>query len=285
MRKIVSLLLVLLPSLGAVAGATEANKLDSQSAKVFELTGRKASPDEANTCVLQTISCGQTINGSLDPGDCALGDGSVVDFFQFNGTAGEAVDATLTSSAFPVFLGLLDPTPTGVASNTGATSARVQFTLTSSGTWTWGVNNNNAFFQSGNYTLAFTCPSAPGGCPANTLCIDQNPGDGRFQVKVSFNTAQGGGLSGSGNPIALSSLGVDQGGLFWFFGASNPEMLIKVLDGCSLTSHFWVFFAATTNVGFTVTVTDTSTGHQASYTNADKHAALPVQDTSALTCP
>jgi hypothetical protein len=78
--------------------------------------------------------------------------------------------------------------------------------------------------------------------------------------------------------------GVTEGGLFWFFGATNPEMLIKIIDGCSLGGHFWVFFAATTNVGF-VTVTDTSTGHQAIYYNKDLTAALPVQDTAALSCP
>jgi hypothetical protein len=284
-RKIVSLLLVLLPSFGAVAEATERTKLESLAAKAFELTGRKASPEEANTCVLQTISCGQTINGSLDPGDCALGDGSVADFFQFNGTVGQAVDATLTSFAFPVLLDLLDPTPTNAAFNTGATSARVQFTLTSSGTWAWGVTNSNPFFESGNYTLAFTCPGGSEACPASALCIDQNPGDRRFQIKVSYNTSQGGGLSGSGNPIALSGEGVTEGGLFWFFGATNPEMLIKIIDGCSLGGHFWVFYAATTNVGFTVTVTDTQTGHQVTYTNPDGHAAPPKQDTSALTCP
>jgi hypothetical protein len=120
---------------------------------------------------------------------------------------------------------------------------------------------------------------------ATTLCIDQNAGDGRFMIQVSYHTSQGGGLSGSGNAIALSSLGVNQGGLFWFFAGSNPEMLIKILDGCAITHHFWVFYAATTNVGFTVTVTDTMTGHQAFYNNADLHAALPVQDTAALTCP
>jgi hypothetical protein len=131
-----------------------------------------------------------------------------------------------------------------------------------------------------------SCASTAG-CVANatTLCIDQNPGDGRFEIQVSFHTSQGGGHSGSGHAIRLSSLGVTEGGLFWFFGGSNPEMLIKLIDGCSLTSHFWVFFAATTNVGFTVTVTDTQTAHQAIYTNADKHAAPPVQDTSALSCP
>jgi hypothetical protein len=88
-----------------------------------------------------------------------------------------------------------------------------------------------------------------------------------------------------GNAISLSSLAVAEGGLFWFFGASNPEMLIKIIDGCSLNEHFWVFFAATTNVGFTLTITDTSTGHQAVFHNPDLTAALPVQDTSALTCP
>jgi hypothetical protein len=125
------------------------------------------------------------------------------------------------------------------------------------------------------------------GCIANstTLCIDQNPGDGRFMIQVSYHTSQGGGLSGSGNAIPLSSLGVTEGGLFWFFGASNPEMLIKIIDGCGLNSHFWVFYAATTNVGFTVTVTDSVTGHHAVYSNPDKNAAPPKQDTSALACP
>ena len=75
------------------------------------------------------------------------------------------------------------------------------------------------------------------------------------------------------------------GGLFWFFGADNPEMLIKVIKGCTVNNHFWVFYAAGTNVGFTVTVTDTKTGHQVTYTNHDLTAAPPVQDTNALSCP
>ena len=120
---------------------------------------------------------------------------------------------------------------------------------------------------------------------ATTLCIDRIPGDKRFKIQVSYATSQGGGQSGSGSAIPLSSLGVTEGGLFWFFGATNPEMLIKIIDGCSLTSHFWVFYAATTNVGFIVTVTDTVALDQAVYTNQDLQAAVPVQDTSALPCP
>ncbi len=127
-------------------------------------------------------------------------------------------------------------------------------------------------------------PAGPCAADANTLCIDRNPGDRRFQVRVSYATVQGGGSSGNGNAIALDTLGVTQGGLFWFFAATNPEMLVKIIDGCSLNSSFWVFYAATTNVGFTLTVTDTTTGHVQSYTNPDTDAAAPVQDTGALSC-
>lgn len=139
-----------------------------------------------------------------------------------------------------------------------------------------------------NFDLSGSTGSSGGSpCTPNstTLCIDQNTGDRRFMIQVSYSTVEGGGLSGSGNAIALSSLGVTEGGLFWFFASTNPEMLIKIIDGCALNNSFWVFFAATTNVGFTVTVTDTKTGHQATYTNPDQNAAPPVQDTSALSCP
>ena len=37
-----------------------------------------------------------------------------------------------------------------------------------------------------------------------------------------------------------------------------------------MNQQFWVFFAATTNVGFTVTVHDTNTGHSKTYQNKDE---------------
>lgn len=114
---------------------------------------------------------------------------------------------------------------------------------------------------------------------ATQLCLD-----GRFAIQVAYQTAQAGGLSGPGRAISLQSLGVHRGGLFWFFGATNPEMLIKVIDGCAFNNHFWVFYAAITNVGFTVTVTDQQTGRRHQYTNSDGHAAAPVLDTTALSC-
>jgi hypothetical protein len=119
---------------------------------------------------------------------------------------------------------------------------------------------------------------------ATTLCIDNQPGDKRFQVRVTYQTSQSGGLSGNGGAISLTPVGVSRGGLFWFFGADNPEMLVKIINGCQLNSRFWVFYSAGTNVGFRITVTDTTTGHTAVYNNPDLTAAQPVQDTSALTC-
>lgn len=112
------------------------------------------------------------------------------------------------------------------------------------------------------------------------LCID-----GRFRVEAVFHTSQGGGFSGTAGAIPLTPLGVTAGGLLWFFDSGNPEMLLKVLDGCSVNGRFWIFYSATTNAGFTVTVTDTTTGAAHSYPNADLHPAAPVQDTQGLACP
>ena len=72
----------------------------------------------------------------------------------------------------------------------------------------------------------------------------------------------------------------------WFFAADNWEMLIKVLDGCGLNQNYWVFAAATTNVEYTLTVTDTMTGQEVSYFNPLGQAASAITDTAAFaTCP
>ena len=123
--------------------------------------------------------------------------------------------------------------------------------------------------------------TGPAGCSttATSLCIA-----GRFAIAVQFETAHGGGHAGAGEAIDLQGLGVARGGLFWFFAADNPELLVKVLDACALDASFWIFYAAGTDVGFTLTVTDTQTGRMRTYRNADGTPAPPVQDTSALPC-
>jgi hypothetical protein len=103
-----------------------------------------------------------------------------------------------------------------------------------------------------------------------TLCLAA----GRFQVVVDWRTSQG--TSGAGRVDSVS----DSTGMVWFFEQGNKEILIKVIDACVPPFNaYWVFFAATTDVDFTLTVTDTVTGLTKEYSNASGVAARPVQDT------
>jgi hypothetical protein len=118
-----------------------------------------------------------------------------------------------------------------------------------------------------------------GTCIADSthLCLQQ----GRFRVAVTWQTDNG--QSGAGTVVQPPAA---DSGLFWFFAPDNWEMLVKVLDGCAVNQHVWVFAAATTNVQYTLTVTDTVTGKVISYQNPAGRAAAPVTDTSAFaTCP
>ena len=84
----------------------------------------------------------------------------------------------------------------------------------------------------------------------------------------------------------MASVGTVDSGIFYFFNADNWELLLKILDGCSFTGNYWVFFAATTNVEFTITVTDIQAGAEKTYFNALGNPANAVTDTSAFaTCP
>lgn len=145
-------------------------------------------------------------------------------------------------------------------------------------------NDDNIFFA--YFQISGTASISTGSCSpsSTTLCLDDQPNDHRFKVEVSYATIQGGGFSGDGQAIPLSSLGVIHGGLFWFFGADNPEILVKVLNGCASNGRYWVFYSAGTNVGFTLKITDTTTGLIFQSNNPDVHLAPPVADTSTLPC-
>ena len=118
----------------------------------------------------------------------------------------------------------------------------------------------------------------------DTLCLDDVPGDRRFRVEIDYATARGGGLAGKAHAISLADRGIRRGGLFWFFSQDNPELLIKVLNGCGLNDRFWVFFSAGTDVGITLRVTDTVTGRQFLRSSPDGTPVPTVQDTAALPC-
>ena len=77
----------------------------------------------------------------------------------------------------------------------------------------------------------------------------------------------------------------DNTGVFWFFHQENWELLIKVLNGCGLNDHFWVFGAGATDVNYVVTVEDLATNATWEYENALGQASPAITDTTAFdTC-
>lgn len=135
------------------------------------------------------------------------------------------------------------------------------------------VNIHSDAFPGGEVRVNFL------GCQEddNTLCLNNN----RFAVTLD------GTVPVTLDPVVgtARSLSADSG-TFSLFTVDNKEVLIKVLNGCPINGNYWVFFAATTNVGFDLTVTDTQTGASKTYMNPIGQLATPMADTSAFaTCP
>ncbi|MDP9122710.1 MAG: hypothetical protein M3O15_15295 [Acidobacteriota bacterium] len=78
----------------------------------------------------------------------------------------------------------------------------------------------------------------------------------------------------------------DDTGYLWFFSADNVELVVKVLNGCGVNGHYWVFAGGLTNVDFCMRVADTTTEGFTQYCNRPDTAFEPVEDTSAFaSCP
>ena len=115
-----------------------------------------------------------------------------------------------------------------------------------------------------------------GTCAAGeeTLCVR----DSRYAVEVDWWS-----LDGRSGAARVARTGTNDSGMFWFFNSDNWEVLIKVLDGgCSLNGHVWVFGASTTDLGYSIRVTDTVTGTVREYRNEPGRPAEAVADTTAF---
>ncbi|MCP3963709.1 MAG: matrixin family metalloprotease [bacterium] len=115
-------------------------------------------------------------------------------------------------------------------------------------------------------------------CPQSLteICLGQ-----RFKVEVEWQD-----YVGATGPAKVVPVGSEDSGLFWFFSPNNWEMLIKVLDGCAINDRYWVFSAATTDVAYTLRVTDTLADVTQEYHNSLGVASPAITDTDAFaTCP
>jgi hypothetical protein len=109
--------------------------------------------------------------------------------------------------------------------------------------------------------VTFVRRRAPPGVPtciadATHLCLQS----GRFRVAVTWRVGR---RSGPGMAMPMTG---DSGG-FWFFDPASLELAVKVTDGRPVNGHFWVFYAALSDVAYSITVTDTATAKVKTYTH------------------
>ena len=116
-------------------------------------------------------------------------------------------------------------------------------------------------------------PGEPCEASDETLCLH----DGRYEVAAKWWTS--GAESG---PAVVVPKATKDSGLFRFFDENNWEILVKVLDGCSVNGHHWVYGASTTDLGYSIRVTNTATGDVKVYENEPGQPAPAITDARAF---
>lgn len=103
--------------------------------------------------------------------------------------------------------------------------------------------------------------------------------NGRFLACARWETTAG--QRGSGVPANWS----DESGGFWFFDDANLELFVKLLDGCGVNGHYWLYVSGLTDVGVDLALLDTWTGAVRSYSRPRGVPFAAIQDVDAFsTC-
>ena len=164
--------------------------------------------------------------------------------------------------------------PAGVAfDDSSRTLSGRPTTVTAPTEYTYTATDPAGASASLSFTIEVVEPEANCRSSAGAMCLQ----DSRYEVTVDWWTADG--RSGAAQ---VADVGTADSGLFWFFDSTNWELLVKVLDGCAVNNHHWVFGAAPTDVGFQVTVTDTESGKAQEYRNEAGQAAPAIADVAAF---
>ena len=169
--------------------ARGASKPTPKSAKAAPAAGKQASVENmirqrksgnivsGDPCAMSVpITVGQTLNGSLASGDCQLQGGTLIDFYSFNGTAGQPVSISLTSGDFDTYLYLLDANGNVIDQNDDSgsgTDSRIPIdggviTLPYTGEYFIGANSYDP--STGNYSLSLNTDAA---CTTTAIAYNQ----------------------------------------------------------------------------------------------------------------
>lgn len=140
------------------------------------------------------------------------------------------------------------------------------------------VSDNVAIGDPGVLELTIVDDDSVTTCIPNgeTLCLQGS----RFAVQVFWRTMQP--REGLGTAVPITA----DGGWYWFFRPGNPEVFVKVLNGCTVNGFFWVFAGGMTDVETRLTVLDTATGAIETYGSGQAEAFGTIRDTRAFdSCP
>ena len=105
-----------------------------------------------------------------------------------------------------------------------------------------------------------------------------------YDVYVSFWTdPTATGRAATIHASASSALG-DRGAVYWFFGDDNPEVFVKVLDGCAINGYEWAYVATLTTLKYNVLIVRRSDGVSRDYRGAAARGPWTHSDAAAFPC-
>jgi hypothetical protein len=195
-------------------------------------SARSAAVDtKDHQCVIQTISCGETVQTSITAHDCQLEDNSYYDLFEFFGEAGQTVTVDMSSNSIDPFLFLLDPDDNEEARDDDGgpgNNSRIVCTLDETSDRWLIVPNALDPFSTGPYSLSLQCSGGTTTPPG--FFSDPAYPDFRFRVRIS---AAGQTIDGVREPDCQQDTVCVSGAL-----PGRSELFIRIL-GPRLNGFLW----------------------------------------------
>ncbi len=140
------------------------NSYSNGEVGAYELSVRCPDVRLCRDCEVGSITCGETVDGSLDEGDCALADGTLIDSYTFTLERTSNVSITLRSGDFDTALNLSDNFCETFLNNEDCSPGNFEVSCIESvtlnpGTYTIGATSAGAG-ESGPYQLEVSCEAA-----------------------------------------------------------------------------------------------------------------------------
>lgn len=102
-----------------------------------------------------------------------------------------------------------------------------------------------------------------------------------YSVSVEYTDGHG---TANGIDLRIISLPGDDTAGFAFRDPRDAEVLVRLLDGCSVNGHLWFLATSLTDTNYTIRLVETSSGAERTYTNPAGSRSR-FADTTSFPCP